>query len=424
MRILLFVFLFYSVALYGTEKEKITSLHEEAYPLLDTDFEKAFEIGLKTEILAHDAGFDYEEANSIFIQAWILQNKKFELGKSFILYLKALEVLKETYNESDDLRKLYLSLLTNTGNLLKDHFAYSSALIYYEKAIEIAKDAKNYEKLSSIFWNKADLLNQSGRSVEALDMIELAIRYAKVTKKERMIIGTINQKGIILIALGQLEPALKAYENILNHEFREMEEYLHKGYALHNIGHAYFSSGDIHSAIAAYKKAHEYKLKFTDPNEQFITLADLAEAHLMIKDYNAAKEYALKALAIYPDVQLLPKNYNIFEFLSSVAFEHGQYELSRKYTKKYIDENDKFLKLQEELQQTKDQYKMEILAAGFFAESNASKDENLYNLILTIITSIFTLIIVAGISGQYLVRRSVKKSLQAIDKQDFNLSIK
>lgn len=424
MRNLLLLLLFFSVSLYGSDKEHITSMHEEAYTLLDNEYDQAFEIGVKTENLAHNAGLIYEEANSIFIQAWVLQNKKYELGKSFILYLKALEVIKESYSQSDDSRKLYLFLLNNTGDLLRDHYAYDAATNYYDKAIDIAKDAVDYQRLARLYWNKSNLLMKRDKSIESLDLIEEAVTYAKVSGNEELILGTINQKGINLVKLNQFDAAIKVFDYILNHTYSEIEEFKYKSYALHNIGHAYFSKKDMLAAITAYEKAYEYKSKHTELTEQFITLADLTEAYLAIEDYEKAKEYSFKALEIYPDVQLIPRNYKIFEFLSSVSFEQGQYSKSREYTKKYITENDKFLELQEELQRTKDQYKMELLAAGFFTEVNASKDESMYNILLTIITSIFTLVLVAGITGQYLVRRSVKKSIQEIESEHYNFPLK
>ena len=54
--------------------DEIKALHEHSYTLLDTDKDSAFQIGVKTELMSREAGLIWEEANSIFIQAWVLEN--------------------------------------------------------------------------------------------------------------------------------------------------------------------------------------------------------------------------------------------------------------------------------------------------------------------------------------------------------------
>ncbi|MFY0601244.1 MAG: hypothetical protein JXR03_16325 [Cyclobacteriaceae bacterium] len=387
------------------------------YSILDSDPDRALTLAKETEKQAHYEGLLVEEVNSLYIQAWIFKEKRQQLGKSFILYLKALELIKPHYAETKAGTKLYIDLLVNTAIILTEHYALNEAIEYYDEAFEIASGVSRTKELALISWNKANLLNELGLTQSALNEINIAINSSLLTENEAMILNTINDQGLYLIELGQFEEARKSFEAVLAYDFKESNKDYHLGRAWHNIGHSFTKEEKYHKAIEAYEKANAYNLNHSSIDQKFITWTDLSEIYSIAKDYKQAEKYGVLALEVYNEVQLLPKNYRIFEFMSTIAFEQADFTKSRAYTKMFIRENDKFLDQQEEIQRTKDQYKMEVLAAGFFIKMNASKDESIYSILLTVISSLFTVALIAGVSWQYWVRKSIKKSIEHLKNE-------
>ncbi|MFT6865388.1 MAG: tetratricopeptide (TPR) repeat protein [Cyclobacteriaceae bacterium] len=409
---LLFIFVFPSLL---SAENDLEDIHKRIFSILHSHPTEAYILAQQAEELAHQKDLYLEEANYVFVQAWINEEIKLESGKAFIQYLKALEIIRPYYHESEKGAKRYIALLLNTGNILREHHAYNEAEIYYNEGIHIALKYKPEDSIVRLFWNKAKLNRVNENNEIAIESIEKGIQYAKLIDDQNLIFSTINEKGLLQIELKQFNEARLTYEAILNLSFIDkLPE--SKAVAWHNIGHAYASEKKYVDAIKPYKQAEILKSKLDKAELSFITWTDLCQTYKQLGDFEKAEEYGSKAETLYDKIQLLPENYRIYEYLSYITFERGDYKQSRAYTEKYISENKKFIDLQKEVQVVKDQYKMEVLAAGFFMQMNSSKSETLYATLLAIVTSLFTIILLAGLSGQFFVRRSIRKTIQNIEK--------
>ncbi|MFY0601242.1 MAG: tetratricopeptide repeat protein [Cyclobacteriaceae bacterium] len=404
-----------AVLSFGSVKTDIEDKHKKAYGFLATDLDAALEIGLETEQEAHEAGLAYEESNSVFIQAWVYQQRK-ELGKSFVLYLRAMEILKPSVADEKSAR-LYSTFCRNTGIILRNHFAYSQAIKYFDEGILISKENSFYTSLCELYHIKSNVLSDTGDKDSALENIDIAMTYASKTENHKTILKVLNDKGLILNSLDRGKDARAVFKEIVNSEFNSSSTYF-LGKAWHNIGHSYFSEGNFDQALIAFKKASIIKSKEANPAKEFITLTDMSETFYELGQYDKAEEFGLKASEAYKSVDILPENYRIFELLSSIYFATGEFEESRKNTRIYLSENDKFLTQQEDLLRVKDQYKMELLAAGFFLEVNTSKTESIYTLLITILSSLLTIALVSGAIWQYWMRKSIKKSIDSIRSEN------
>jgi tetratricopeptide (TPR) repeat protein len=417
MRISFLALLLIPVLAFSSSKEEIRAMHSTIYSLLDSDPDKAFQLSERTEKVAHDQGLILEEANSIYIQAWIFSNKRSEAGKAFILYLKALEIMKPVSNDTEESHQLYTDLLINTASLLREHFAYNEAIDYYDEALEVVNKRRNPKKLAQIYWSKSKLLGEKARFSEALQTIEMGIEEAHRSQDEEMILNTINAKGLYQVEMELFTEARESFNSIIDYNFQNKESRnKFQGIAWHNIGHAFSSEGNHKQAIEAFKKADEVKSENGINSQRFITWVDLSESYYTMGNFEMAENYGLEALEIYDELKLLPDNYRLFEILSSIAFQNENYAESRNYTERYVAENNKFLEFQHEIQNVKDQFKMELLAAGFFLEASSDKTQSMYTNLLTIISIVFTVILLAGVTGQYYARQSIRKSLQKIER--------
>ncbi|MEP0368168.1 MAG: hypothetical protein ABJN36_20025 [Cyclobacteriaceae bacterium] len=407
-----------STVLYASSvKEDLTAAHKHIYTLLSSDPDLALKLSQESEIKAHNAGLIVEEANSIYIQAWLLKKQKLELGKSFILYLKALDLLKPVYKSSKESLNIYLELLVNTGNILIEHHALDEARIYFEESLRIALENDLSKDVSMSYRRIANLEKDQGNIKQALDFIELSMKYAKISKNEKEIARATNSKGLLEIDAGYYERARQTYKGLLDFKYSDNDfgnDYT--GKAWHNIGHSYTKEQNHTAAIIALKEAEDIKLKNGTERDWFITLKDISETYFKMGSLDMSESYALKALKHYNKVQLQLMNYELYEQLASIYFTKGDYVKSREYTEKFLAENDKFIKMQEQIQRTKDQYKMEILAAGFFAESNSKQTTSMYTMLLSLMSGALTLTILGGLFWQHYTKRNIRKALQDIER--------
>lgn len=396
--------------LVALSSDAIEALHEQSYALLDKEPNKALELAEEALALAERKGDNFLQGQSLFIIAYLYREKE-DMGKAFVINLEALEVLKRS--KAPKAVESRVKILLNTGEILKKHHAYAQAINYYNEGITLAKKYDWKRRLVKLHYNKSSALHDLGKLEEALKEIEVARHIAIDLEDELRIIRAINQRGLILNDLKAFDAARASFEEIINYTFKEISGDVHIGRAWHNIGVTYSDEGRLSGARLAYEEALPWR---TDDRSLFKTYADLSEVYMNLQLNSKAQATAALALPLYEKQPLLPENYEFFNICSQIAFNAGDMASSHTYSQQYIAENKKFLLLQEEILQVKDQYKMEVLAAGFFTEAEANKSRNQLQSYLWLLVMFFTLIIVFGKIKQRLNRYQLKKELLKINE--------
>ena len=137
------------------------------------------------------------------------------------------------------------------------------------------------------------------------------------------------------------------------------------------------------SARNEYYTALQYKLERNSPSDLFITYLDLTEVHLNLGELQVANQMGQKAESLYEHVALKEEHYKLFSGLKDVCFEMSEYDLGKSYVKKFEDESHQFITRQSEVLEQKEQFKMDLILAGFYQEIEI-KDEKIalvYNLL-------------------------------------------
>ncbi|RED92828.1 tetratricopeptide repeat protein [Marinoscillum furvescens] len=386
----------------------IEALHEEAYGLLDDAPDRAMQLADEALRLAERANDNYLQGQSLFIKAYLYRQKD-DMGKAFVINLEALEVFKRS-SEPKALESR-VKVLLNTGEILKKHHVYAQAIKYYNEGIALAKNEDWKRRLVKLHYNKASALHDFGNLEEALEEVDIAKGIAEELNDELRIIRCLNQRGLILKDMKAYDAARTSFQEIINYPFSEISGDVHIGRAWHNIGVTYSDEGRLSGARLAYEEALPWR---TDDRSLFLTYADLSRVYMDLKLTARAQETAALALPLYEKQTLLPENYEFFNTYSQIAFLTGDMAGSHEYSQRYIAENRKFLMLQEEILQVKDQYKMEVLAAGFFTEQQANKTRSQLQNYLWLSVLFFTLIIIFGKIKQRLNRYQLKKQILKI----------
>lgn len=414
MRVVLCVFtLLLSSSLLWASKADIDTLHNQAYELLDSDPDKALELSKQAETLAHDGGHDFLEANSLFIQAYLYRHKFDELGKAFVINLKALELLRPL--EEEKAIKTYANILVNTGEILKQHYAYPEAVQYYDEGISIAIKHDLINTLMMLYYNKAVALRHNGDFDYAIETIDKAISLATKEKDEYKLISAINEKGIIQKDQGLYQSARQSYQRIIDYEFEKLKPAKYIGRAWHNTGVTFQEEKDYPKALNAFRKAETYHTERPKSSDQFTTWLSLGEVHYYLEQYDEALKTGRKAEAIYDEVSLLPDHYELFDLLSKICHSKENHEEAYQYSQQYVTVNKSFLTAQEEILRVKDQYKMEVLTAGFFQEIRSEEAKRKLKLYLIVCSAFFLIVLFVRHLRWLNIKKAVSQEIKKIE---------
>ena len=406
-----------SNATLGAGEADINILHNQAYVLLDSNPDKALSLAKQAETSAHAKGYDFLEANSLFIQAYLYRHKFHELGKAFVINLEALSLLRSLKEEKAI--KVYANVLVNTGEILKQHYAYPEAVQYYDEGISIAINHGLIDTLIKLYYNKAVALRHNGDFNYAVETIDKAIHLSTLENDEYKLISAINEKGIIQKDQGLYQSARQSYQLIIDFEFKELNPAKYVGRAWHNTGVTYQEEEDYSKALQAFKKAVVFHSEQRKNSDQFTTWLSLSQTYYFLKQYDEALMIGTKAEAAYNAVSLLPDHYELFDLFSKIYYSMDHSDHSHEYSQKYVGENKAFLKAQEEILRVKDQYKMEVLTAGFFQKIRSEDTQRKLKLYLTIGSVFFLIILSARHIRWIILKKTLSKELRKLNFNTF-----
>ncbi len=145
----------------------------------------------------------------------------------------------------EDNREVSRSMVRLAENELRQG-ELNKALVELTKAVEINP------KDSEVHYFLAETYRQLNKLEDALKHIELSIRNAKHIGLEHpgMASEAFNLKGLILYQQGEIDQAIKAFEDSLNDDLYATPEY-----SLFNMGNIYYSQKRVAEARNVYEQA-------------------------------------------------------------------------------------------------------------------------------------------------------------------------
>lgn len=411
---------FYSVLLVlllsslAFANKRIEALHQSAYELLDTNADSAFTLATIALEEAKTNREPYLEAQSLFIQAYVYRMNN-NMGESFLANLEALKVLDNL--PSKEAISTTLKLLLNTGEILGFHLAFDQAMHYYNRGIELAKQHDEKGRLIKLYFNKASTQQSNLELENGLETIQLALELSNEVGDERMFIRSLNLKGLLLIELGRHDEAEETFYGIVHHNFRSISPDKYIAIAWHNIGHNLASQEKWSLAQEAYLKALPFRSRETDAEGLFSTYLDLTEVNYFQKNYSRADHFGDLAEELFPEADLEPSNYRLFDLRSKIALKQHNSTRAFEYVQRYYQENMRFLEIQAEILKTRSQYKMEILTAGFFNSTTNMEEQSLLEYVIWLSGLMMCGMILLYRVKNWYVKKSIIKELAKIDSE-------
>jgi tetratricopeptide (TPR) repeat protein len=355
-------------------------------------------------------------------------------------------------------------MLNNIGVTYYSKGELDDALTYFKKSIQVDEQLGDDKRKATCFNNIAIIYSIQGRYSEALELYnEILDQYKKGNKRSK-IASTCQNIGIVYSEMEQHQKALEYFEKAYE-IYNELEDKLNSAKVLNSIGNALvelknYDKGikilnqalqlnqevqNNEALIASHNTIGKVRIWLNQPLlalEHFEASLALSEAandrrniglsqinlgdiHLILKNYDASLEHALKGKEIVDDLEMLAEQVLVNEILSKVYEQQGDLKNAVTHFKQFKILNDSLFNKEniQKITQLEYEYKYknqlekaknkEIKLTETVKTTTSDLKKTQHNLLLGIIIFL-SVTIILGMIIFYLRVRNVKSETQNI----------
>lgn len=273
----------------------INRLNKAAFNIRLTDPRKTVNLADSALFLAKKLNyyFGIAEANRIKGVGFYYLSDTEQAVKNYIEALKYFKTINDKKNEA----RVY----NNFGNLYKE-INYNKALLYYKKALSIAKKLNIDEFTAGIYLNIATVLRFQGDYKNSLKYLEISKEIFAKTRDTINFITSLQNSGVIYYKLKDFETAKKQlFEAISQAKKNNLSKVIvGSNLALASI---YLEQTEYFKAEASINEGIKYARGMGDNNSVYYYLHKAYELELKRRNYSKALKY-LKEVHHHDSLQL------------------------------------------------------------------------------------------------------------------------
>ncbi|MCS6988628.1 MAG: tetratricopeptide repeat protein [Chloroherpetonaceae bacterium] len=255
---------------------------------------------------------------------------------TFADYARALQCYQESL-------AIYLDL--NDDNGIASAFA-NLALIYermgdYATALQLNHESFSLRERMGDKKGMSISLNNIGMVYEKLSDLSNAIEAHEKSLALKREIGddygisqSLNNLGNAREKLGDCDRALECYEQSLSIQKR-IGDKQGVAYSLNNIGHVCETLARYDEALRLYDESLEIFRTIGDKYGVANSLIGLGKVAIRLKNFSEAERRLTEALALCEDIGLKEERYVVFETLSTLYAEMGDFQRAYEFHKKF-----------------------------------------------------------------------------------------
>lgn len=246
-----------------------------------------------------------EDSNKLnLLSALMLESETIELYK----YAKPLLILSNkllSQNNKKSERKLYLyhkgNALNNIGYHFQDIGEIDSALHYYNLALGIFQELKNFKQIAMVYLNLGTISQLKGNMNEALLYFKNALNIQKKIADYEGMTTSLNNLGNIQYSIGNLKGGMIYHKEAL--ELREIQkDSVGLTYTLINLGGGYFMIGNYDSALVYYQKCLEIQSLLKERKSMVTLYNNIGIIHKERGDLPQALDYFFKSIKLSEEI--------------------------------------------------------------------------------------------------------------------------
>ncbi|MBC7826878.1 MAG: tetratricopeptide repeat protein [Chitinophagaceae bacterium] len=288
-------------------------------------------------------------------------------------FVKAIEFSQQALKEASSLKHTLLdaSIYNNIANVYADMGYHEKALDYYMKLLDAAKQARH-------------------RIYEMNALINIGTVYLEQKKYSRAL-EYLNQGLAIAKADNNNSIASSVYNN---------------------IGIAYKNMNRLQESLQNLEQSFNLAKESNNLNTMAVSLSDMAEVFIMLKDYKKAQQYASESLKYSAPLKALQWQGNAYQILSLALEKQGRYQESMDAYKNHVMLRDSVMndEKKQEINRKEIQFEFEKKEALLKAENEkkvalANAEINRQRIVRNAVIGGILVLLVSTVTGLILYKR-------------------
>jgi serine phosphatase RsbU (regulator of sigma subunit)/TPR repeat protein len=273
-----------------SEDEDVIILNDQMHVIVENNLTNtALNSQLKNEFLKYRAIYLTNEG--------YIFGQKSEFEKSIENYNKAIQI-----NKSINFDQNTGFILINKGNSLNELGKTVDAIKIIEEAKAMFKIQNNKRGLAFAAITLSEMQNEQGDLVGAIDNSYLGLKLYEELNEKLAIAATLNNLASFLKSQGQYADALKYYQRSLT-IIKQFPDKFGLATLLGNIGFVYRKQKNDQKALEYYEKAAEIQLEIDDKKGYANSLNNIASIYESKKNITGALNLYYKALEINTSIK-------------------------------------------------------------------------------------------------------------------------
>ena len=269
-----------------------------------------------------------------------------QFDSAIIRYNKSVEIYKtllssESDSSNEKIQKGIAEAYNGLGLVTYNKGKYNKAIEFYQKALPFHKEIGNnkgtadcYNNIGLIYWNREDYQR-------ALEYYQTALKlYNKVGDKNG-VANCYNNMGIILKFQNEYDSAITSYQKALD-IYNKINNKDGKASIFTNLGHVYFEKNEFQKAKPFFEKSLQIKEQIGDKKALASSYGSYAELHYTLADslenieqknakYREAIKFAREEFRLAKEIGVMKRKEHAFEYLSKAYAGLKNYRLAYKY---------------------------------------------------------------------------------------------
>ncbi|MFH1279361.1 MAG: tetratricopeptide repeat protein [Candidatus Eisenbacteria bacterium] len=256
-------------------------------------------------------------------------------------YTSALIHYQEARELAEGLGNLELQadVLNNIGIL---HFVwgeYDQALDYYIQSLAIRRELGDETGIGRAYNNIANIYQTMGDYDQALDHYGRSLEIYESQSDTAIIASSLNNIGLLYYDQGEYDRSLGSYSRALALE-SIINDKAGMALTLNNMGQVFEALGTLDEAMEHYERSLSLRREIDDRQGISVCLHNIGVIHVTQESYDSGIDYLERALGLAEDLQIREL---IRDDLESLAIAHeaaGDYERALAYYKRFKEVQD------------------------------------------------------------------------------------
>lgn len=232
-----------------------------------------------------------------------------DLQKTFELAKEGLEMAQEM-----ELPNSIMRMQNIVGNYYQRTAAYDTALIYYERAMEIVERLDSDSGRAIVYNNIGIVHNSKGELIEALEWYFKALDAEEAIGNETGMAQAYNNIAVVHYQQQDIDKTIEYLTLAVNILERTGDEHTVKK-AYNNIGALHSYQKQSEKALEFFTKSYEISKRLGDKHEMAINLSNMAGEYIQLDRFEEAK-------ACFEQTMTIKKEENN---IAGIAFEYHNY---------------------------------------------------------------------------------------------------